>query len=242
MGDTNTAGRAPGPRAAETIAGYLDELAAAMRSTLSQRLDAAVDVLLDARARGATVFFCGNGGSASTASHFACDLGKNTAHPRRGRFRTVALTDNVAALTAWGNDHGYDRVFVEQARTLMRAGDVLVAISGSGNSPNVLRAVEYARSLGNRVIGLIGFAGGRLKDLADVALIVPGRTIEQAEDGHLILNHAICTAIRALDAAADAAADGAVPPAAPAPEALPARAGGRGPLGAAPTPSSRHRG
>jgi D-sedoheptulose 7-phosphate isomerase len=187
--------------ARETVARYLDELQAAMRAAISEALDAAVDTLRQARARQATVFFCGNGGSASTAAHFAADLAKNTAHPRRGRFRTVALTDNVALLTAWGNDSGYEQVFVEQARNLMRPADVLVAISGSGNSRNVLRAAEYARSLGCRVIGLMGFAGGALKDLADVALIVPGRTIEQAEDGHLILNHALCTAIRAADGA-----------------------------------------
>jgi D-sedoheptulose 7-phosphate isomerase len=183
------------------IATYLDELRDAMQQTLSEDLNRAVEILVDARARGATIFFCGNGGSASTASHFACDLGKNTVHPVKGRFRTVALVDNIAALTAWGNDNGYDQVFVEQAKNLLRPGDVLVAVSGSGNSANVLHAVDYARELGCAVIGLIGFAGGKLKEKSDVALVVPGRTIEQAEDGHMILNHAICTAVRELDAA-----------------------------------------
>jgi D-sedoheptulose 7-phosphate isomerase len=189
------------PTAREIVAGYLDDLRGAMQAVLSPDLDRAVAVLCEARQRQATIYFCGNGGSASTASHFACDLAKNTRHPAKGRFRTTAFTDNVALLTAWGNDDGYDRVFVEQAQTLMRPGDVLVAISGSGNSPNVLLAAEHARSLGCPVIGVIGFAGGKLRALSDVALVVPGRTIEQAEDGHLILNHAICTAIRALDAA-----------------------------------------
>ncbi|HET7770155.1 MAG TPA: SIS domain-containing protein [Chloroflexota bacterium] len=182
------------------IATYVDELRAALAQTLSQDLDRAVDLIRDARTRDATLYFCGNGGAASTASHFACDLGKNTGHPAKGRFRTIALVDNLPAVTAWGNDNGYDQIFVEQARTLMRRGDVLVAISGSGNSPNVLLAADYARSLGCPVIGLIGFQGGKLKEKCDVALIVPGRTIEQAEDGQLILNHAICTAIRELDA------------------------------------------
>jgi D-sedoheptulose 7-phosphate isomerase len=193
----------PATTAASLIAGYLDELHGAMRQTLTQDLEGVVSALREARARGAAVVFCGNGGSASTATHFATDLAKNTIHPAKGRFRTVALTDNVAALTAWGNDEGYDRVFVEQARGLMRPGDVLVAISGSGNSPNVLRAAEFARELGCLVIGLIGFAGGGLKGLCDHALVVPAPAIEQAEDGHLILNHALCTAIRALDAAGD---------------------------------------
>jgi len=172
-----------------------------MQRVLSPELDRAVELLRQARARDATILFCGNGGSASTASHFACDLGKNTVHPVMGRFRTVALVDNIAAVTAWGNDNGYDQIFVEQAQNLMRPGDVLVAISGSGNSQNVLLAADYARRTGCTVLGLIGFDGGKLKEVADIALIVPGRTIEQAEDGHMIINHAICTAVRALDAA-----------------------------------------
>ncbi len=183
------------------IGTYLDELRDAMQRILSPELDRAVELLRQARARDATILFCGNGGSASTASHFACDLGKNTVHPVMGRFRTVALVDNIAAVTAWGNDNGYDQIFVEQAQNLMRPGDVLVAISGSGNSQNVLLAADYAHRIGGTVLGLIGFDGGKLKELADIALIVPGRTIEQAEDGHMIINHAICTAVRALDGA-----------------------------------------
>jgi D-sedoheptulose 7-phosphate isomerase len=182
------------------VGAYLTELHEAMQTVLAPPLEEALDVLLAARQRGATVYFCGNGGSASTASHFALDLSKNTRHPVKGRFRTASFVDNVGMVTAWGNDDGYDRVFVEQAQTLMRAGDVLVAISGSGNSPNVLLAADYARELGCPVIALIGFDGGKLRQKADVALIVPGKNIEQAEDGHLILNHAICTAVKALDA------------------------------------------
>ena len=184
------------------VGAYLTELHEAMQTVLAPALEAAIELLLDARRRGATVYFCGNGGSASTASHFALDLSKNTRHPVKGRFRTVAFTDNIGMITAWGNDDGYERVFVEQAQTLMCPGDLLVAVSGSGNSPNVLLAADYARELGCAVIGLIGFDGGTLRQKSDVALIVPGKNIEQAEDGHLILNHAICTAIKALDAGA----------------------------------------
>lgn len=183
------------------IGAYLSELHEAMQAVLTPALDEAVAVLQSARRRGSTVYFCGNGGSASTASHFALDLAKNTRHAERGRFRTVCFADNVGLVTAWSNDDGYEQVFVEQARTMLRPGDVLVAISGSGNSPNVLRAAEYARSLDCPVIALIGFDGGRLREVADVALVVPGRNIEQAEDGHLILNHAICTAIKGQDSA-----------------------------------------
>ena len=204
-----TSAPAPAPTAvaqtaAAIIATYVDELRDALLVTLGQELDRAVELFRDARTRGATLFFCGNGGAASTASHFACDLGKNTVHPVLGRFRTIALVDNIPAVTAWGNDNGYDQIFVEQARNLMRPGDLLVAISGSGNSPNVLLAADYARSIGCTVIGLIGFQGGALKQKCDVALVVPGRTIEQAADGQLILNPAICTAVRALDAASPA--------------------------------------
>jgi D-sedoheptulose 7-phosphate isomerase len=180
------------------VASYLDELHQAMQAVVGPALDEAVRILLEARERGATVYFCGNGGSASTASHWALDLTKNTRHPVKGRFRTASLADNLGLVTAWSNDDGYERVFLEQAQTLLRPGDVLVAISGSGNSPNVLLAVDYARSLGCPVIGLIGFDGGKLRERVDVALVVPGRNIEQAEDGHLILNHAICTAIKAI--------------------------------------------
>lgn len=182
------------------VGAYLTELHEAMRAVLSPALEEAVGVLLAARERGSMVYFCGNGGSASTASHWALDLSKNTRHPVKGRFRTGCLVDSLGLVTAWSNDNGYDQVFLEQARTLLRPGDVLVAISGSGNSPNVLHAVDYAREIGCPVIGLIGFDGGRLRERVDVALVVPGRNIEQAEDGHLILNHAICTAIKALDA------------------------------------------
>ena len=183
------------------LASYLEELQRAVQAVSAGDFARAVQALREARQRNATVFFCGNGGSASTATHMACDLSKNTIHPRHGRLRTVALNDNVALLSAWGNDNGYERVFVEQARTLMRPGDALVVISGSGNSPNVLLAAEHARSIGCPVIGLIGFQGGRLRALCDVALVVPAPLIEQAEDGHLILNHALTVAIRAADQA-----------------------------------------
>jgi D-sedoheptulose 7-phosphate isomerase len=143
--------------------------------------------------------FAGNGGSASTASHFAADLAKNTQHPKYGRFRTVCLSDNVALFSAWANDEGYENVFLEGVKTYLRRGDILVAISASGNSENVLRATAFARALECEVIGLSGFAGGALRDRCSIPIVVPASTIEEAEDGHLILNHSFCTAIRALD-------------------------------------------
>lgn len=189
----------PQRSASTVVTDYLATLHAAMTAIPTEVFDAAVRVLRHARSHDATVLFVGNGGSASTASHFAADLAKNTQHPKYGRFRTICLSDNVALFSAWANDEGYENVFLQGAKTHLRPNDVLVAISGSGNSENVLRAAKYARDIGCEVIGLGGFAGGKLRDLCTVSIVIPAATIEVAEDGHLIINHAFCTAIRALD-------------------------------------------
>src|SRR5205085_4359406 len=125
--------------------------------------------------RQATVFVIGNGGSAANASHFAQDLAKGTCHDmqQERRIRALSLTDNIAFISALGNDEGYDQIFVQQLRTFCRPGDLLIAISGSGNSPNVLRAVEYAHEQGMKTIGVTGFSGGKLRDLADECVHVP---------------------------------------------------------------------
>jgi D-sedoheptulose 7-phosphate isomerase len=155
-----------------------------------------VDVLLSANYVGSTVFTLGNGGSASTASHFACDLAKGTIIPGRPRFRAVALTDNLPLMTAWSNDVAYEDIFAEQLTGLIGRGDVVVAFSGSGNSANVLRAVELARRMGAITIGFSGFAGGRLSTLVDVPVVVPCDCTEQIEDVHLTLCHLTCTVLR----------------------------------------------
>ena len=157
----------------------------------------AAEVLLECYARGRTIFVLGNGGSAATASHFACDLAKGTRAGGQPAIRVVALTDNVPLITAWGNDEGYERVFADQLAALVRPGDVVVAISASGNSPNVLAAAGVARDAGATTIALTGAAGGRLAPLADVVVRVPGGSIEQVEDAHLIVAHSICVALRA---------------------------------------------
>jgi len=141
-------------------------------------------------------YLLGNCGSASTASHFACDLGKGMA-PRTGRrFRVIALTDNVPLLTAWANDTEYANVFVEQLRKLVNPGDVVLGLTGSGNSENVLRALAVSRERGARTVALVGFDGGKVKAIAEVCLVVPTGRIEQAEDAHLILQHIPCTYLR----------------------------------------------
>jgi len=122
----------------------------------------AIGILKRARAEGRQIFVCGNGGSATTASHIACDMAKGASFGRETRFRMMALTDSVAAITAYSNDVSYECSFAEQLKSFARAGDVVIAISSSGNSPNVLRAVEYANSIGCQTIGLSGRDGGKL--------------------------------------------------------------------------------
>lgn len=160
-----------------------------------QDVRAAVDVLYQAAMQGRSIYLFGNGGSASTASHFACDLGKNT-YVNGTRLRAVALTDNMAMFSAYANDEGYENVFSEQLRTLVVPGDVAVAISGSGNSRNVLAAVEVARSAGAVTIGITGMGGGKLAGLVDVAVVVPSDRMDQIEDAHLLLEHLMCEALR----------------------------------------------
>ncbi len=166
----------------------------------------AAERLLDCCWRGGTVFVVGNGGSASTASHFACDLAKGTRTAGAPAFRVVALTDNAALMTAWANDTSYERVFAEQLAVLVRPGDTLVAISASGESPNVLLAAEVARGAGATTIALTGAGGGRLGHLADLVVPTPEGLIEQVEDLHLVMAHSLCVVLRSrLRAAAGAA-------------------------------------
>lgn len=167
-------------------------------SDLLGRLDCeAIDrvgrVLENAREDGRTIFVIGNGGSASTASHFANDFGFGARKAGGKAYRMISLSDNVAFLTAAGNDVGYDLVFVEQLKTLMQPGDVVIAISASGNSPNIVAAIEYANENGGVTVGLSGFDGGRLKQLADVCVHVttPHGDYGPVEDIHLILDHLI---------------------------------------------------
>lgn len=152
--------------------------------------------LLDCYTRGATLYLVGNGGSAATASHFACDLSKGTRLPGVSRFRAVALTDNVPLMTAWGNDASFDQVFAEQLIPLVRPGDLLLAISASGSSPNVLEAVRAAQNGGATTMAWTGPTGGAAAELADIVIRVPATTIEQVEDVHMVLAHALTVFVR----------------------------------------------
>jgi D-sedoheptulose 7-phosphate isomerase len=160
-------------------------------------IGAFAEALLDAREREATVYFIGNGGSAATASHFANDLAIGTRTTGRP-FRVVSLVDNVPMLTAVANDFGYAEIFLRQLQVLLRPGDVLVAISASGNSPNLLNAVEFANGIGATTIGLTGFDGGRLRQLAHLVVHVPTSAGEYGpvEDAHMVLDHLVGNFLR----------------------------------------------
>jgi D-sedoheptulose 7-phosphate isomerase len=157
-----------------------------------------VDALWDAFERDATVFLAGNGGSAAAASHLAQDLAKGTLSDLRmtRRFRMVSLADNIGFITALANDEGYASVFEQQLRNLGRRGDLLVAISGSGNSENVLRAVDYARSIGMRTLGVTGYDGGKLLVVADVSVHVPVWDMGMAEALHSVIFHLAMSQLR----------------------------------------------
>jgi len=165
----------------EDNAGFFDELAT---------------ILLKARAENRKIFFCGNGGSASTASHFTSDLAKGTIVEGTPRFRALSLADNIPQMLAWGNDSCYEDIFVEQLKNLWDPGDVLIGISGSGNSENVLRAVEYANQNGGTTVGLTGFDGGKLKDMTRLCLVVPVHYMQKIEDIHMLVDHLVTSLIR----------------------------------------------
>jgi D-sedoheptulose 7-phosphate isomerase len=152
-----------------------------------------IDCLLEARKENKMIFFIGNGGSAATASHFAQDLGEVGRKVGREGFKTLSLTENISSISAIGNDYGYGEIFVLQMKELFCRGDVLVAISASGNSPNVVKAVEYAKRSGGKTIGLVGFDGGKLKELCDHVVHVRSQKWEYGpvEDIHMILDHMI---------------------------------------------------
>ncbi|NQU12454.1 SIS domain-containing protein [bacterium] len=174
---------------------YVGELKAVLDRLPWDDLDRVVRAIASAHRRGRQIFIIGNGGSAATASHMMNDLAKGTLGHKGNapwkRFRAIALTDNLSLLTAWANDADNRRVFSEPLRNLAGRGDLLVAISASGNSPNIVAAVRAARRLGVKVVGLAGFGGGQLARLADVALVVPSDEYGPVEDAHLVLDHIV---------------------------------------------------
>ncbi len=171
---------------------YFDYLGRVLKAIDPKSIETFAKTLLDARERGATVYFIGNGGSAATASHFANDLAIGT-NSYEKPFRVVSLADNQAIITAIGNDFGYEEIFIRQLQVVAKRGDVLVAISASGNSPNLIRAIEYASGTGIKTVAITAFDGGRMKQISDEGVHVPTGLKEYgpAEDAHMILDHLI---------------------------------------------------
>jgi D-sedoheptulose 7-phosphate isomerase len=187
------------------IQNYLEETCRVTRLISVDSVDSAVELLLDAWKNNNNVFTCGNGGSASTATHFACDLTKTVAQPGKRGLRVECLNDNIPLVLALVNDDGFDNLFSEQLKTKAQKGDVLICISvhgGSGKdkaglwSQNLLKAMDYMRENGGSTIGLSGFDGGAMKDLADVSIVVPVDSTPHVESFHLVLEHLICSCLR----------------------------------------------
>jgi D-sedoheptulose 7-phosphate isomerase len=175
---------------------YFACLTQTVRKLPFEIIDRVCDFLLDARENGRMIYLFGNGGSAALASHFACDLGKGTIDGSKKRFRVLALTDNVPLMTAWANDSRYEDIFAEQLANLVRKDDVAFAISGSGNSQNVLKALKLAREARATTIGLAGYEGGGMKELCDICMVVPSDNMQIIEDLHLCVAHALFSAVR----------------------------------------------
>jgi len=160
-------------------------------------IDGIVSTIVQASDEGRTVFIFGNGGSAATASHVMCDLNKGASGPvSRRRLKAMALTDNIPLLTAWANDSAYERVISEQLKNFVQRRDVAFAISTSGDSPNVLRALETAREYGAITVGLTGHKGGRMKPLCDVCAVVPSDNMQMIEDMHHAIVHSLFFMVR----------------------------------------------
>ncbi len=175
---------------------YFAELEQMLRDISQAHLQNILSLLEDAYRNGHRIFIMGNGGSAATASHFALDLAKNTIMPGAPRLKAISLTDHVPLITAWSNDTAYEHIFEEQLANMIEPGDVVIGISTSGNSLNVINALNLAKKSRAATVGLLGAKGGLIKNLVDAYVLAPGQNIEQEEDAHMILAHIITRHMR----------------------------------------------
>ena len=190
----------------DIVDAYLTQLSRVVEVMPRAQIWSVIHVLLDAWRRGSRVFLLGNGGSAATASHMANDLNKLAIVPGQPRFKALALTDNIPLMTAWGNDTAYENIFVEQMLNFLEPGDVVLGISASGNSANVLKAMQVARQHGAVTVAFSGRNGGQLKDMVDHCILVPSDHIGHQEDLHMVLDHVIANTLHELiEAEAEAA-------------------------------------
>ena len=180
----------------ESINKYFSELEHMLQAISLPHLETVLSLLEEAYRNGHRIFIMGNGGSAATASHFALDLAKNTIMPGAPRLKAISLTDHVPLITAWSNDIAYEHIFSEQLANMIEPGDVAIGISASGNSPNVINALNLAKQYRASTVGLLGAKGGKIKDMVDAYILAPGQNIEQEEDAHMILAHVITRHMR----------------------------------------------
>ena len=180
----------------EPINRYFSELEQMLQAISLSHLETVLRLLEEAYRNGRRIFIMGNGGSAATASHFALDLAKNTIMPGAPRLKAISLTDHVPLITAWSNDIAYEHIFSEQLANMIEPGDVVIGISTSGNSPNVINALNLAKQYRATTVGLLGAKGGKMKDMVDAYILAPGQNIEQEEDAHMILAHVITRHMR----------------------------------------------
>jgi D-sedoheptulose 7-phosphate isomerase len=187
------------------IQNYLSEMKKVADDISVDDIDKVVGLLFDAWKRGSQVFVCGNGGSSSTATHFACDLSKTTIVEGKRRFKAYCLNDNIPLMSALINDEGFDNLFYEQLKNLFQEGDVLICISvhgGAGKdkaglwSQNLLKAMKYARDMKGKTIGFSGFDGGPMKEIADACIVVPINSTPHVESFHLALEHLVCRCLK----------------------------------------------
>lgn len=168
---------------------YLLELSGIFSTINAKEFEHFIEELQDAFKRGSHIFICGNGGSASTASHFACDINKGVSYGKDKRFKIICLNDNIPTMLAYANDVSYDDVFVEQLKNFLVKDDLVIGISGSGNSENVLKAVRYANENGGKTFCICGYGGGKIKDTAQKSLVINSNDMQKVEDAHLIILH-----------------------------------------------------
>ena len=175
---------------------YISSIVDTIQELPIELIEEVIDILHEARLLGKQIFIMGNGGSASTASHFVCDLAKNTKKDGWKHFKVIGLTDNMASFSAYANDDGYENVFAQQLANLINVGDIVIGISASGNSPNVLKAMELAQQHQATRIGFTGFTGGKLGQIVDLHIHIPNNNYGQVEDIHLMLEHMAVNALQ----------------------------------------------
>jgi D-sedoheptulose 7-phosphate isomerase len=180
-----------------SVEGYFQAFSQVIPQLPYQAIEQIISAIMQAAADGRNIFVFGNGGGAATASHIACDLNKGTiAGENTPRLKVMAFTDNVPMLTAWANDAGYEHVFSEQLKNFVQPGDVVIAISASGNSTNVIYALKAAREAGALTVGMCGYDGGKMKPLCDICAVVPADHMQIVEDLQHAMAHSIFLAVR----------------------------------------------